>query len=315
MGGGGGVFHSRTPDDYKREIREIREKSQDEAFETAVNEMINDKLGEYNARDTESHREHLNEIKQILEADKDGTVDLKFAGSVSKHTYVDGMSDVDVLVLVNNSELTDKSPNEIKNYIKSKLQQKLANVEEIRTGSLSVTIRFSDGTEIQLLPALQKGDGYRVPAEKGDNWSNVTRPDKFASKLTEVNQSCGQKVVPVVKIAKSIIAQLPEDQQLSGYHVESLAIKIFRNYPDDAPKTPKAMLKYFFAQAKEEVKIPIKDNTGQSLHVDDDLGQENSPQRLRMSYTLYRISNRMKNADSSANSEEWQKILGDINGQ
>jgi hypothetical protein len=315
MGGGGGVFHSRTPDDYKREIREIREKSQNEAFETAVNEKINDKLGKYNARDTVSHREHLNDIKQIIEHDKDGTVDLKFAGSVSKHTYVDGLSDVDVLVLVNNSELAEKKPNEIKDYIKSKLQQKLRDIEEIRTGSLAVTLRFSDGTEIQLLPALKIGDGYRIPKEKGNDWSNVTKPDKFASKLTDVNEKCGQKVVPIIKIAKSINAQLPEDQQLSGYHIESLAIKIFRNYPDDAPRTPKAMLKYFFERAKDEVKTPIKDHTQQSIHVDDELGPENSPQRLRTSYTLYRISNRMKNADASSNSEEWEKVIGDVNGQ
>ena len=75
------------------------------------------------------------------------------------------------------------------------------------------------------------------------------------------------------------------------------------------------MLKYFFERAKDEVKTPIKDSTNQSIHVDDDLGPENSPQRLRASYTLYRITNRMKNADISANSEEWDKILGDINGQ
>ena len=260
MGGGGGVFHSRSPEEYKREIREIREKTKDEAFETGVNEKINEKLGSYNDRDTETHREHLNDIKQIIEADKDGIVDLKFAGSVSKHTYVDGLSDVDVLVLVNDSELADKTPGEIKEFIKSGLQKKLKNVEEIRTGDLAVTVRFSDGTEIQLLPALQKGEGYRIPAEKGNNWSNVTRPDKFATKLTEVNQACGQKVVPVIKIAKSINSQLPEDQQLSGYHIESLAIKIFRTYPDDAPRTPKAMLKYFFERAKDEVKTPIKDS-------------------------------------------------------
>jgi len=313
MGGGGGVFHSRTPDDYKKKIREIREKSKDEAFETAVNEKINEKLGEYNSRDTESHREHMSEIKQIIEADKDGTIDLRFAGSVSKHTYVDGLSDIDVLVLVNNSELAEKSPKDIKNYIKSKLQQKLRNIEDIRIGTLVVTVHFTDGTEIELLPALQKGDGYRIPTKKGNNWSNVTKPDKFASKLTEINSSCGQKVVPVIKIAKSINAQLPEDQQLSGYHIESLAIKIFKNYPDDAPKTPKAMLKYFFERAKDEVKTPIKDTSGQSLHVDDDLGPENSASRLRASYTLYRISNRMKNADESGRIEEWEKILGDIN--
>lgn len=315
MGGGGGVFHSRSPDEYKKQIREIREQSKDEAFETAINEKINEKLASYNARDTETHREHISEIKQILEDEEDGTVELKFAGSVSKHTYVDGLSDVDVLVLVNNSELADKTPNEIKSYIKSKLEKKLTDIQEIRTGSLTVTVLFSDGTEIQLLPALRKREGYRIPTERGDGWSNVTRPDKFAAKLTEVNQSCGQKIVPVIKLAKSIIGQLPEDQRLSGYHIESLAIKIFRKYPQDAPKTPKAMLKYFFENAKEEVKAPIKDSTGQSLHVDDNLGQADSPQRLRMSYTLYRISNRMKNADLSGNREEWDKILGDIDGQ
>jgi len=315
MGGGGGVFHSKSPDEYKKQIREIREQSKDDAFETAINEKINEKLASYNARDTKTHREHISEIKQILEHEEDGTVELKFAGSVSKHTYVDGLSDVDVLVLVNNSELADKTPNEIKSYIKSKLEKKITDIQEIRTGSLTVTVLFSDGTEIQLLPALRKREGYRIPTERGDGWSNVTRPDKFAAKLTEVNQSCGQKVVPVIKLAKSIIGQLPEDQRLSGYHIESLAIKIFRNYPQDAPKTPKAMLKYFFENAKEEVKAPIKDSTGQSLHVDDNLGQADSPQRLRMSYTLYRISNRMKNADLSGNREEWDKILGDIDGQ
>ncbi len=292
MGGGGGVFHSRTPDQYKQEIREIRDKTKDEAYETGVNEKIDEKLGSYNARDTETHREHLNDIKQIIESDNEGTVELKFAGSVSKHTYVDGLSDVDVLVLVDNSELSENTPGEIKEYLKSKLEKKLKNVEEIRTGSLAVTVRFKDGTEIQLLPAVKRGDGYRIPSEKGNTWSSVTHPEKFASKLTKVNQDCGQKVVPVVKIVKSINGQLPEDQQLSGYHIESLAIKIFSEYPKDASKTPKTMLKYFYEKAIEDVKSPIKDSTQQSVHVDDDLGPENSPQRMRASNTLKRISNR-----------------------
>ena len=64
-----------------------------------------------------------------------------------------------------------------------------------------------------------------------------------------------------------------------------------------------------------KLKLRSKTVTQQSFHVDDDLGPENSPQRLRASYTLYRISNRMKNADASANGEEWEKILGDVNGQ
>lgn len=288
----------------------IREKT--ESYETDVNEKINEKLSAYNNRDTDNHRKHLEDIKQIIEADNEGSVELKFAGSVSKHTYVDGLSDVDILVLVNNSELADKSPQEIKQYIQSLLQNKLKKVEEIHTGNLAITVVFSDGTEIQLLPALKKGDGYRIQNEKDNSWSNVTRPDKFATKLTEINQTCGKKVIPVIKIVKSINSQLPEDQQLSGYHIESLAIKIFRNYPTDAPWTTKTMLKYFFERATVEVKTPIRDSTQQSIHVDDDLGSENSPQRDKASYAFKKISDRIKKADADANVQEWDKILGDI---
>ena len=58
------------------------------------------------------------------------------------------------------------------------------------------------------------------------------------------------------------------------------------------------------------VKKPIKDKTNQSIHVDDDLGPENSPQRLRVSYTLDRIGRRMRNADEVGSIEEWESILG-----
>ena len=300
---------------FQDRLTKERIRNKTESYETDVNEKINEKLSVYNDRDTEIHRKHLNDIKQIIEEDNEGSIELKFAGSVNKHTYVDGLSDVDVLVLVNNSELADKSPQEIKKYIKSVLQKKLKNVEAIHTGSLAITVVFSDGTEIQLLPALKKGEGYRIQEEKKDSWSNVTRPEKFAAKLTEINQKCGQKVVPVIKIAKSINSQLPEDQQLSGYHIESLAIKIFRNYPDDASRTPKSMLEYFFEKAIVEVQTPIRDNTHQSIHVDDDLGSEGSPQRQRASYTFKRISDRMKKADANASVEEWEVILGDVDGQ
>ena len=70
------------------------------------------------------------------------------------------------------------------------------------------------------------------------------------------------------------------------------------------------MLEYFFEKAKDEVKSPIKDNSGESINVDEDLGDENSPRRLRASNTLNRVYTRMKNADSSATIDEWKKILG-----
>ncbi len=254
----------------------------------------------------------LDEIKDIIVEDTIGTVEMRFGGSVSKHTYVDGLSDVDVLVIIDKSELSESSPQEVLKYIKKKLiDANSENIEDITVGKLAVTVKFSGGEEIQLLPAIRRGEGYRISAEKGDNWSNIIRPDKFASKLTEVNQNCNGKVVPVVKLVKGIISQLPEDQQLTGYHIESIAIEVFKSYPDSNSKTPKAMLSYFFEKAKDVVKSPIEDKSNQSIHVDDSLGPRNSQERMRASYTLDRIARRMKNADEVGSIEEWESTLGE----
>ena len=309
MGGsGGGVFGGDyTPEKYKKIIRESREQTQDAGFETEVNGKIGELLAEYQ-RNTEATSEHLSEIKEIIEEDIGGTLEMRFGGSVSKHTYVEGLSDVDVLVVIDKSELAGASPEEVLNYIKTKLEaQNLRNVEDIRTGNLAVTVKFKDGEEIQLLPAVKKYEGYKIPVQNGQNWSNVIRPDKFATKLTQINQDNGGKVVPVVKLAKDIISRLPKDQQLSGYHVESLAIEVFKNY--HGPNTHKAMLRYFFENSKNLVKSPIKDKTNQSIHVDDYLGNEKSQERMRMSYSLDRISRRMRTADEVGSIEEWKKII------
>ncbi len=48
----------------------------------------------------------------------------------------------------------------------------------------------------------------------------------FQQALTKRNQQCGGKLVPTIKLAKAINGQLPANQALSGYHMESLAIKL-----------------------------------------------------------------------------------------
>lgn len=311
MGGGGGIFRDHTPGEYKEIIRQSRESTYDAQFETNVNEKINERLAGY-SRDSDTTREHLDDIKNIIEEDTIGTVEMRFGGSVTKHTYVDGLSDVDVLVVIDKSELSESSPQEVLKYIKKKLiDANSENIEDIIVGKLAVTVKFSGGEEIQLLPAIRRGEGYRISAEKGDNWSNIIRPDKFAGKLTEVNQNCNGKVVPVVKLVKGIISQLPEDQRLTGYHIESIAIEVFKSYPDSNSKTPKAMLSYFFEKAKDVVKSPIEDKSNQSIHVDDSLGPRNSQERMRASYTLDRIARRMKNADEVGSVEEWESTLGE----
>ncbi|MFZ3134292.1 MAG: CBASS oligonucleotide cyclase [Methanothrix sp.] len=310
MGASGGNFNI-SSEEYKKYDKEIKEKTRDELFDTEVAEIIGDILAEYNNRDNEAIERHLEKIKNLLEDEFGGVIDLRFGGSVKKHTYVDGLSDIDVLVLVNKCDLSNMSPREALEAVKRKIiEMRFNDIKNIEARTLSVTLTFSDDKVIQLLPAIKSGNGYKIATEKGDRWSNVIRPDKFAERLTEINQFMGGKVIPVIKLVKGINSQLPKSQQLKGYHIESMAIEAFKTYPDDAVKTPKVMLKYFFEKAKDIIRKPIQDRTKQSLNVDDDLGPENSNMRSSISATLDIIFRRMKDADETGDVSRWKDILG-----
>ena len=147
---------------------------------------------------------------------------------------------------------------------------------------MAVTIDYPDGMVIQLLPAVKTDDGrVQVPSSRRDGWSKIN-PVAFQEALTRRNRECADKLVPTIKLAKAVVGQLPEAQRLSGYHMESLAIAAFRNYAGD--KTTAAMLPAFFERARELVLSPIKDSTGQSVHVDDYLGPANSEARQAASH-------------------------------
>jgi len=311
-GGSGGFSGGSSSTSYRELIDESRQGTEASSNETEINEKIKNILSSYNNRDSEEHRSRLDEIRSIVTEEIEGSVELKFGGSVSKHTYCDGLSDVDVLMYVHKTELADLSPREVLEFVKNKLAERgLKNVKEIRTGQLAVTVVYNDDTEIQVLPAIKRGAGVKIPSAKGNEWSSVIRPDKFAEKLTEVNQKWGGNVVPVIKLAKVINSNLPEDQQLTGYHIESMAIEAFKNYPADKPSTPKIMLKHFYEKSIDTVNSNIKDKTGQSIHVDDYLGPENSAERLRRSYALKRVYQKMEDADKIGSKEEWGELLSE----
>jgi hypothetical protein len=125
------------------------------------------------------------------------------------------------------------------------------------------------------------------------------------------NDECGGKLVPTIKLAKAVIGTLPEVQRLTGYHVESLAIAAFRGY--DGTKTAAAMLPVFFERARELVLNPIRDSTGQSVHVDGYLGDANSAERQAASHLLNRIAKRMRNASAHQSTDQWEALFGSDN--
>ncbi len=306
MGGTREFLKDKDIKKIQTEIREAEEKTTNEAFEVKVSAEINTLLADYNKRDPNAIKSHIDTIKNAIQKEIVGTLNIVFGGSYQKHTYVDGISDIDSLVLLNNSELINKSPNGVLEYFRDMLKERFPK-NKIDVGKIAITVHFADRNIIQLLPAVKSGDEFKIPNSSGDKWSKI-KPRNFTKKLTETNKKNSAKMIPTIKIVKAINSYLPKSKQLTGYHIESLAIEVFKVYSGE--NNIKNMLQCFFESAKNLVKSSIKDKSGQSVYVDEYLGRKNSIERKQISIILDRISRRMKNANSSASVEQWMEILG-----
>ena len=306
MGGsGGGGYFRGDIDSTLKQVQEAKEKSKNEEYEARSNTYLSGLLSQFNDRDVDAINRHLDEIRKALEKDIDGTIDLRFGGSVAKHTYVDGLSDVDSLVMLDNCELAGSSPELAKDYLADRLIERFPQ-SEVSEGRLAVTVKFQDA-EIQLLPAVSCRNEVKIPDASGMEWSQVD-PRAFTRVLSDRNDQTGKKLVPVVKLAKALIANLPEQQQISGYHAESLAVDVFAGYK--GPFTSKAMLQHFFVEGAKRVMSPILDQTGQSVHVDEYMGGQGSLERKIVSDAFNRAARKMERADSAGRVEDWQSIFG-----
>ena len=306
MGGSGSGYFSGsfTPDDLAKRTRQAEDQARDDTFEMDIGEHLASLLADFNNRDVEGTREVFDQIKSDLENEIDGTIDTLFGGSVSKNTYLDGISDVDALVLLNNSELAEKSPNEVKSFLADCLRDRYGR-DAVREGVLAVTVNVQDKT-IQLLPALRHGESVKIASSDGSGWSKVN-PRGFAHALTKANQRLGGKLVPCIKLIKAIVATLPEKRQITGYHTEAMAINVFRGY--DGSKTTKSMLRHFFEHAPEHVTKPIHDSSGQSVYVDEYLGTTNSLERRIVADALGRIGRKIRNADGARSLGRWKELF------
>lgn len=308
-GGGSSWSSSRATEGLDELLRQADKGADISAYNSEVNSLLQDALKTYNERDTNAIRTHIDVLREAIERDIEGTVDLVFGGSVRKHTYVNGLSDIDALVLVHKTSLERSSPQEVLNYFASQIRQRLPNTD-VSVGKLAVTVRYSDRCELQLLPALKTATGFKIASSLSEGqWSNVVRPDAFARKLTSINQTCAGRVVPVIKLFKVAVKEVfPKNLKLSGYHAESLAIEAFERY--EGSRAYKDMLIHLCRTASNLVKAPIRDRTGQSLHVDDYLGSQDSQDRLRVSSYLGRLAKRMETADKQQSIETWQEWFG-----
>jgi hypothetical protein len=287
--------------------REAEEASRAAQLEAEVNSLLNHRLIEVNRRNNEEVNERLEEVQAALADHIDGIDRLLFGGSVSKETYVEGLSDIDALLVLDAASYGDLSAEQVQERLARGLESGLdmGKVVAIRPGDLAVTVYYKDDLQLQLLPAVERDRQLSIKALGANRWVAI-EPRKFAEALTAANKAQAGAVVPAVKLAKSILASAPDSGRPSGYHLEALAIAAFKEYT--GPRNPKAMLTRLFESAAQDVKRPIADLSGQSRHVDEYLGAADSKERRAMSRELTRYAHQMRNAPSA---DAWRALLGD----
>ena len=168
-----------------------------------VDAYLREKLRDYNDRDAEAINRHIRGLRDALEQSGNDVLPTRFGGSVSRHTYVDGLSDVDVLLIVNDSSLSGRDPRVVIQRMAELIQHRMPRTQ-VSTGHLAVTVTYADGHEIQVLPAIRTKAGIRIANPGRNEWSGVLHPERFSQKLTDVNQANGGRVIPAIKLTKAL---------------------------------------------------------------------------------------------------------------
>lgn len=301
--GGGGPYFNVRPEDLRERVKEATEEIARE-FAPGLQSFLDGKLSAFNSRDVNLVEQRQAEILNVLGNSLESNLDLRFGGSVARHTYVDGLSDIDSLLILREGN-TEESPKRILQSVAQRLSEEV-NAEGVAIGRLAVTVRFADGMEIQLIPAVRDGPHIRIPSWRKDGWSRID-PKAFSDALTRRNRQCGYKLVPVIKLAKAVIATWPTSVQMTGYHVESLAIDAFRGYA--GPQNTREMLPYFFERSATSVLSPVRDKTGQSIHVDTYLGKARGPERQKVSHWLSQVAKKMRTASTQGSLNQWRELF------
>lgn len=256
-------------------------------------------LPRYNRRSAQTVARRLQCLCGLLRKNGNHVVQTMLGGSIRKGTYVTGLSDVDALLIVDKSSLTNQPPAAVIRFVRKEIQRQFPN-NGVRAGRFAVTVRYSDGTELQILPALRRKAGVRIADPGSTTWSRVAHPERFALKLSEINQAKNGRVTVTIKLAKAILDCFISrpSRKISGYHMESLAIDAFEEYTGSLDT--RSMLIHLFGYSIEAVMAPIVDSTGQSRFVDEYLGEANSKCRKRASTYFGEMRSRVKRCRTRA---------------
>ena len=283
----------------KQNIVEPSTDKTDEKFlSTEVSDVLQEKLKQINAHDYDAIDRHKRTIEDKLKSEFE-IENIRFGGSHATDTDVKGLSDIDMLADLGDFESSESSDQVIKDFAKA-IKERLPDTK-ISSGVMAVTVEFSDGLKVQVLPGFRHQDGYRISDPNGKGWIQ-TYPKRFARELTSVNKEQSGQVVPTIKLIKSVCDA--NNIEVSSYHASNLALRAFKGYT--GPKTRQKMLQHFFNKAKTLCTEPTSDPSGQSKYVDGDLSKVD---RIRIAKAFAQMEAKINEAMESTSLNKWKDIF------
>ena len=225
-------------------------------------------------------------FKKILFTDK---FEFIFSGSLSKYTYIDGYSDVDIFFPICKQEPFKRTPNDSLVSLASKLFHMGIYDYSLSEKKNSLVGRFNN-IKVDLVPVVYSSNYLLFPSTGGSEWNKIY-PNKTINKLVQNNSERAKLLITLIRIFKLVFYKLYNLTQIKGYHIEMLAINSLSD--NTSFKITDAFL-HGLESIKKKILYQIIDETQQYEFIDQNLGQSNSEERIDISLKLNDIINDFK---------------------
>ena len=253
-------------------------------------------------------------------------VDSFLYGSYRRHTAVDNIKDVDIVILTNFSE--KENPNEVLKKLKSALARYYDDPENPEYQRRS--IRVNDplpGSDtkmtLDVIPAILVDDEdspLKVPDRRAGNWiwTHPKRHIKYSSELNEENYSDG-KFVPLVKIVKwwwkyHCTKNQPNVKHPNpkGFWLECLTAENFDKTKDNYADHFVALLQNVYTKYKDIKDVPaLKDPGLENEQIKTSMTKTEFSKFIEILKKSLDLANKAINLEDDAeSSDEWRKIFG-----
>ncbi len=257
------------------------------------------------------HKDLRKEVEKKLKIKgKSGDETYSFlTGSYVRNTAIRPPKDVDFFVVLDEKAYKEKSPKELLATLEQSLKE-IVGDKTVFEQTHSITIEYDEEFSIDVIPAMEEGEAYKIPevAEDGDSWL-ISNPNVHKKKLNEANEETKGLLVPIIKLLKSW--KRDKCDYVKSFHLELLATEILRGLD---VKSYSEGINLFFSKSSDYLREPcIKDPANEQNLVDDYLSDGERKQLADLMAAEREISNNAvtfeKDTEDDKALAEWDKIF------